>query len=80
MASMRVAGSISQCRPLGMRSPRGWRSEASPLSPKEAGAGPRFVRVGRRVRYRTADVDAWLELHSRQSISDPGTRASDDQR
>lgn len=24
------------------------------------GNGPRFVRVGRLVRYRTADVDAWI--------------------
>ncbi len=30
----------------------GWRS---------AGKGPRGIRVGRYLRYRRADVDAWLE-------------------
>ena len=25
------------------------------------GTGPRFLKVGRYVRYRLADVDAWLE-------------------
>lgn len=31
------------------------------------GKGPRFVKVGRRVRYRRSDVEAWLELHVRES-------------
>lgn len=25
------------------------------------GTGPRFIRVGRHVRYRRVDVEAWLE-------------------
>lgn len=28
------------------------------------GAGPRFVRVGRLVRYRVADIEAWIEANS----------------
>lgn len=28
------------------------------------GTGPRFYRLGRHVRYRRADVDAWLEEHA----------------
>ncbi|MCL1598076.1 MAG: helix-turn-helix domain-containing protein [Actinomycetia bacterium] len=26
-----------------------------------SGSGPRFVKVGTKVRYRRSDVDAWLE-------------------
>jgi len=29
-----------------------------------AGRGPRFIKVGRLVRYRNADVDAYLEAHT----------------
>ncbi len=39
------------------------------------GDGPTFVKVGRHRRFRRADVDAWLEEHSRQS-SGPGLRQS----
>lgn len=28
------------------------------------GAGPRFVRVGRLVRYRVADIETWIEANS----------------
>ena len=28
------------------------------------GAGPRAVRVGRELRFRHKDVDAWLEQHA----------------
>jgi len=27
---------------------------------RSAGIGPRFVKVGHRVRYRRADVEAWI--------------------
>ena len=36
------------------------------------GAGPRFLRLGRRVRYRPADIETWLEPQARCSTSDPG--------
>ena len=34
------------------------------------GGGPRFVRLGRAVRYRASDLTAWLESHVRTSTSD----------
>lgn len=34
-----------------------WRSE---------GKGPRFIKVGRRIAYRTADLEAWLDEQTRQ--------------
>ena len=36
------------------------------------GEGPRFLKVGRKVLYRLADLDAWLETRVRRSTSDPG--------
>ncbi|WP_253904349.1 helix-turn-helix domain-containing protein [Arthrobacter sp. Br18] len=30
------------------------------------GIGPRFVKIGRAVRYRDADVTSWLEAQTRQ--------------
>lgn len=27
------------------------------------GTGPRYLKVGRAVRYRVADLDAWMEAH-----------------
>jgi excisionase family DNA binding protein len=35
------------------------------------GRGPRFLRVGRRVRYRLADLTAWMELQARPPIPNP---------
>jgi excisionase family DNA binding protein len=34
--------------------------------------GPRFVRLGRAIRYRVKDLDAWLEEQVRTSTSDTG--------
>jgi predicted DNA-binding transcriptional regulator AlpA len=36
------------------------------------GRGPRYVRVGRRVRYRLADLAEWLDQQTRRSTSDAG--------
>ena len=36
------------------------------------GTGPRFVKLGRLIRYRRSDVDTWLEAQVRSSTSDPG--------
>lgn len=33
------------------------------------GTGPRFLKVGRHVRYRVEDVMQWVEAHSFQSTS-----------
>lgn len=39
------------------------------------GKGPRFVKIGRTVAYRLADVHAFIEAQIRQSTSDPGHNA-----
>jgi len=37
------------------------------------GSGPPFYKIGRSVRYRKEDLDAWLSLRARVSTSDTGT-------
>lgn len=34
-----------------------------------AGKGPRFIKVGRLIRYRNTDVDAYLRAQTRGSMS-----------
>lgn len=36
------------------------------------GTGPRFVKEGRRVLYRLADVEAWLEANTRDRTTGEG--------
>jgi hypothetical protein len=38
------------------------------------GTGPKFLKLGKRkaVRYRPADIAAWLARHERRSTSDKG--------
>ena len=31
------------------------------------GGGPKYIKCGRTVRYRKADLDAWIEGHGRRS-------------
>jgi predicted DNA-binding transcriptional regulator AlpA len=40
-----------------------------------SGAGPVYLKIGRRVRYRAADVDAWLATPARRSTCDTGDGA-----
>lgn len=37
------------------------KSKATLKSWRASGQGPAFLRVGRHVRYRPSDVEAWLE-------------------
>ncbi len=37
------------------------------------GGGPVYIKVGRRVRYRGCDLEAWLNARRRISTSDPGS-------
>jgi len=37
-----------------------------------SGGGPAFIKMGRRVAYRPADIEAWLASHRRISTSDVG--------
>lgn len=39
------------------------------------GGGPRFVKLGRSVRYDVADLDAWIASNRRASTSDAGESA-----
>jgi excisionase family DNA binding protein len=34
-----------------------------------AGRGPRFIKLGRMIRYRTADVDAYLQANTRGNVA-----------
>lgn len=34
------------------------------------GTGPKFVKLGRAVRYRQSDVEAWLVAQTRQQTGD----------
>ena len=36
------------------------------------GGGPRFIKMGRLVRYRLHDLDSWVDDRARASTSDPG--------
>jgi predicted DNA-binding transcriptional regulator AlpA len=40
------------------------------------GGGPVFLKLGRRVAYDVADLDAWLATKRRRSTSDAGGEAS----
>jgi excisionase family DNA binding protein len=48
------------------------RSSASTLAKKRLnGDGPAFVRIGRAIRYRRSDLDAWMSSSIRTSTSEP---------
>jgi excisionase family DNA binding protein len=38
------------------------------------GTGPRFIKIGRAVRYRRADLDAWINARYADSTADAGNR------
>lgn len=37
------------------------------------GKGPRFVKIGRNVRYRASDVLAWLDDQTRERTGEPAS-------
>lgn len=39
---------------------------------RQNGKGPAFLKIGRSVRYRMSDIEAWLEQCRRTSTSDRG--------
>lgn len=43
---------------------------------RNRGRGPRFIKVGHLVRYRPADVRAYVEQQARTSTSDDSVRAA----
>lgn len=46
--------------PIKENTAEGWRVQ---------GTGPRYIKIGRLVRYRIEDLDAWLEAQTRSSTS-----------
>ncbi|KAB7738422.1 helix-turn-helix domain-containing protein [Parvibaculum sedimenti] len=38
---------------------------------RQTGEGPRYVKMGRRVGYRRADLEAWLDANATTSTSAP---------
>jgi hypothetical protein len=49
-----------------IRRPKNWLAKL-----RCRGEGPTFLKVGRSIRYRWQDVEAWLESQARQSTSEP---------
>lgn len=45
-------------------------SEVSLARMRCQGSGPRFLKIGRSVKYRLADVEEWLATCERQSTSE----------
>ena len=37
---------------------------------RSTGTGPRYIKVGRRVAYRLADLEAWIEQQARQHTAE----------
>jgi predicted DNA-binding transcriptional regulator AlpA len=44
--------------------------ERTPAQWRYRGVGPKYVKIGRHVRYRRADVDTWIAEHT----IDPSSR------
>jgi hypothetical protein len=40
------------------------------------GGGPAFIKIGKRVVYDPADLDAWVSTHKRTSISESTASAA----
>lgn len=47
------------------------KSKAALAQWRYLGLGPKFVKLGRNVRYRATDVDAWLDAQTRQCTGEP---------
>jgi predicted DNA-binding transcriptional regulator AlpA len=52
----RILREPEACRYIGMSIP--WMRQA-----RGRGDGPAYLRIGRAIRFRIADLDAWLEAH-----------------
>jgi len=51
---------------VGVSTLESWRREGRP---------PRFIKIGRSVRYRLSDLNKFLEENARKSSSDTGNRS-----
>lgn len=52
---------VAECLGIGVATLANWRW---------AGRGPRYVKVGGRIRYRVSDIMAYLDAQTRNSTSD----------
>ncbi|MCJ8141646.1 helix-turn-helix domain-containing protein [Ancylobacter sp. A5.8] len=52
----------------------GW-AESTLAKSRLSGAGPAFLKVGKLVRYRRSDIEAWPSSRRRRSTSDTGAAA-----
>jgi predicted DNA-binding transcriptional regulator AlpA len=56
-------GQVAQRLGVSIRSLERWRM---------TGDGPRYIKMGRQIRYRAEDVEAWIATMERRSTSDGG--------
>ena len=57
------------------------RSSPSTLAKRRLfGGGPVFVRIGKAVRYRRSDLDAWMAGTARRSTSETSAMAAEGRR
>jgi excisionase family DNA binding protein len=57
------------------------RSSPSTLAKRRIfGAGPIFTRIGKAVRYRRSDLDAWMAGTARRSTSETSATAAEGRR
>ena len=66
LKSMTVVNNSDAARHLGL-------SESTLNKLRLTGAGPVYIKLGRRVLYNVMDLDQWLERHRRTSTSDQGS-------
>ncbi|WP_160664117.1 helix-turn-helix transcriptional regulator [Pseudarthrobacter sp. ATCC 49987] len=52
------------------------KSQAALAQWRYLGIGPPFIKLGRNVRYRTRDVEAWLDRQTMQRTGDPAGGAA----
>lgn len=51
------------------------KSVATVAQLRYLGTGPKFLRVGRSIRYRASDVEAWLHENTHTSTTDAAAEA-----
>ncbi|PVZ53054.1 excisionase [Arthrobacter sp. H-02-3] len=52
------------------------KSQAALAQWRYLGVGPKFIKLGRNIRYRASDVEAWLDRQTMQRTGDTADGAS----
>ena len=68
MLELRTEQQAAALLKISVKTLQGWRSR---------GGGPRFIKLGRCVRYALADLEAFVQAAVRSSTSDPGPARSE---